>query len=46
MADTFAKGFKEALTPAACENPGIDTSNCNPFNHIVNGKVEPLDLGE
>jgi len=46
MADTFAEGFKEDLSQAACENPGIDTSNCNPFNHIVDGKVVPLDLGE
>jgi len=46
MADTFAEGFKEALAQAACENPGIDTSNCNPFNHVVDGKVVPLDLGE
>jgi len=46
MADTFAEGFKEALAQAACENPGIDTSNCNPFNHIVDGKVVLLDLGE
>ena len=46
MADTFAEGFKEALAQAACENPGIDTSNCNPFNHIIDGKVVPLDLGE
>ena len=46
MADTFAEGFQKALAQAACENPGIDTSNCNPFNHIVDGKVVPLDLGE
>jgi len=46
MADTFAVGFKEALAQAACENPGIDTSNCSPFSHIVDGKVVPLDLGE
>ena len=46
MADTFVVGFKEALAQAACENPGIDTSNCSPFSHIVDGKVVPLDLGE
>ena len=46
MADTFAVGFKEALAQATCENPGIDTSNCSPFHHIVDGKVVPLDLGE
>ena len=43
MVDTFAEGFQEALAQTACENPGIDTSNCNPFNHIVDGKVVPLD---
>jgi len=46
MADTFAEGFKEALAQASCENLGIDIFNCNPFNHIVDGKVVPLDLGE
>jgi len=46
MADSFAVGFKEALAQAACENLGIDTSNSNPFSHIVDGKVVPLDLGE
>jgi len=46
MADIFAEGFKEALAQAACENPGVDTSNCNPINHIVDGKVVPLDLGD
>ena len=45
MVDIFAEGFKEALPEAACENPGVDTSNCNPLNHIVHGKVVPLDLG-
>jgi len=46
MVDTFAVGFQEALGQATCENPGIDTSNCSPFSHIVDGKVVPLDLGE
>jgi len=46
MADTFAEGFKEALAQATCENPGINTANCDPGNHIVDGKVVPLDLGE
>ncbi len=46
MADIFAEGFKEALAQAACENPGVDTNNCNPLNHIVDGKVVPLDLGD
>jgi len=46
MADTFDKGFKEALAQATCENPGINTSNCDPGNHIVDGKVVPFDLGD
>ena len=46
MAGTFEEGFKEALAQATCENPGIDTSNCDPGNQIVDGKVVPLDLGE
>jgi len=46
MAGTFDEGFKEALAQALCENPGINTSNCDPSNHIVEGKVVSLDLGE
>jgi len=46
MADTFAVGFQEALAQATCENTGIDTSNCSPFSHIVDGKVVPLNLGK
>jgi len=46
MAGTFEEGFKEALAQATCENPGIDTSNCDPGDQIVDGKVVPLDLGE
>ena len=46
MVDTFAEGFKKALAQASCENLGIDTSNCNPLHHIVDGKVVPLDLGD
>jgi len=46
MADTFDEGFKEALAQATCENPGIDTSNCDHGNQIVDGKVVLLDLGE
>jgi len=46
MASTFDEGFKEALAQATCENPGINTSNCDPVNHIVDGKVVPLDLGD
>ena len=46
MADTFEEGFKEALAQATCENPEINTSNSDPGNQIVDGKVVPLDLGE
>ena len=46
MAGTFDEGFKEALAQATCENPGINTSNYDPGNHIVDGKVVHLDLGE
>ncbi|XP_068501572.1 uncharacterized protein [Phaseolus vulgaris] len=46
MADTFEEGFKEALAQTACENPGINVSNCDPCHHIVDGKVVPLGLGE
>ena len=38
IAGTFDEGFKEALAQATCENPGINTSNCD-------GKVVPLNLG-
>jgi len=46
MAGAFEEGFKEALAQATCENPKINTSNCDPGNQIVDGKVVPLDLGE
>ena len=46
MANTFEEGFKEALAQATCENPEINTSNCDPGNQIVEGKVVPLDFGE
>jgi len=46
MAGTFEEGFKEALAQATCENPEINTSNCDLGNQIVDGKVVPLDLGE
>ena len=46
MAGTFEEGFKEVLAQATCENPEINTSNCDPGNQIVDGKVVPLDLGE
>ena len=46
MAVTFEEGFKEAFAQAACENPEINISNCDPGSHIVDGKVVPLDLGE
>ena len=46
MAGTFEEGFKEALAQAACENPGIKVSNCDPTHHVVDGRVVPLDLDD
>jgi len=46
IATTLEEGFNEALAQATCENPEINTSNCDPGNQIVKGKVVPLDLGE
>ena len=46
MASTFEEGFQEALTQASYENPGINTSNCDPTHHVVNGKVVPMDLDD
>jgi len=43
-AGAFADGFVEALAQAACANLGIDTSSCGPLNHIVDGKVIPLEI--
>jgi len=45
-AGAFAEGFAEALAQAACANPGIDTSSCDPLNHIVEGKIVPLVIPE
>ncbi len=46
MAGVFDEGFKEALVQASCENPGINVSNCDPTDHVVDGKVVPLELGD
>jgi len=46
MADTFEEGFKEALAQAACENPGINVSNCDPTHHVVNGQLVPFELDD
>ncbi|XP_068476985.1 uncharacterized protein [Phaseolus vulgaris] len=46
MAGTFEEGFKEALAQAACENPGINVSNCDPTHHVVGGQVVPLELDD
>jgi len=46
MADTFEEGFKEALAQAACENLGINVSNCDPTHHVVDGRVVPLELDD
>jgi len=42
MAGTYEEGFQEALAQAACANPGVDISNCDPTHHVVNGKVVPF----
>ena len=44
MAGTFEEGFKEALAQAACENLGINVSNCDSTHHVVDGRVVPLEL--
>ena len=46
MAGTFKEGFREALTQASCENPGINISNCDSTHHVVDGKVVPMDLDD
>ena len=38
----FADGFAEALVQAACANPDINISECNPFSEVVEGKIVPL----
>jgi len=46
MAGTFEEGFKEALAQAACENRGINVSNCDSTHHVVDGLVVPLELDD
>jgi len=46
MAGAFEEGFQEALTQASGENPGINTSNCDPTHHVVDGKVVPMDMDD
>jgi len=46
MVGTFEEGFKEALAQAACENPGINISNCDSTHHVVDGRVVPLELDD
>jgi len=46
MVGTFKEGFKEALAQAACENPGINVSNCDSTHHVVDGRVVPLELDD
>ena len=45
-ATSFAKGFAEVLVQAACANPSIDASGCNPLNEVVDGKIVPLEAPE
>jgi len=42
----FVDGCAEALIQAACANPGIDVSECSPFNEVVDGKILPLEASE
>jgi len=42
----FADGFAEALVQAACANPDIDVSGCNPLNEVVDGKIVPWEASE
>jgi len=46
MAGSFEEGFKESLAQAACENPGINVSNCDLTHHVVDGRVVPLELDD
>jgi len=46
MAGIFEEGFREALAQAACENPGINVSNCDSTHHVVEGQVVPIELGD
>ena len=45
-ATSFVEEFTEALVQAACANPGIDVSGCNPLNEVVDGKLVPLEASE
>ena len=46
MDGTFEEGYKEDLAQVACENPGINVSNCDPTHHVVDGQVVPLELDD
>jgi len=41
-AHAFTAGFEEALSQVACENPGVNVSNCAPTKEVVDGKIVPL----
>ena len=43
-AHAFAAGFEEALSQVACENPGVNVSNCAPTKEGVDGKIVPLEF--
>jgi len=45
-ANTFAAGFGEALSQVVCEHPEMEVSNYAPTNHVVEGKVVPLEFFE
>ncbi len=45
-AGAFVDGFAEALAQAAYANPRINVSSCGPLNHIVEGKIVPVEVPE
>ena len=44
--NAFAAGFGEALSQVVCKHPEMDISNYAPTNHVVEGKVVPLEFSE
>ena len=44
--NAFATGFGEALSQVVCEHPEMDVSNYAPTNHVVEGKVVPMEFSE
>jgi len=44
--NAFATGFGEALSQVVYEHPEMDVSNYAPTNHVVEGKVVPIEFSE